>query len=72
MRKFRTTETFIEDAKKVHGDKYDYSEVVFTTLDKKSKDKMQTPWKCILPRSAWSYKRLRLSTLQSIATYTPM
>ena len=35
MRKFRTTETFIEDANKVHGDKYDYSEVVFTTLDKK-------------------------------------
>ena len=39
MRKFRTTETFIEDAKKVHGDKYDYSEVVFTTLDKKVKIK---------------------------------
>ena len=33
---------------------------------------MQTPLKCILPRSAWSSKRLRLSTLQSIATYTPM
>ena len=39
MRKFRTSETFIEDAKKVHGDKYDYSEVVFTTLDKKVKIK---------------------------------
>ena len=39
MRKFRTTETYIEDAKKVHGDQFDYSEVVFTTLSAKVKIK---------------------------------
>ena len=34
--KIRTTEeTFIENSKKVHGDKYDYSKVVYTTMTNK-------------------------------------
>lgn len=37
MRKFRTTETYIEDAKKVHGDQFDYSEVVYTKMSENIK-----------------------------------
>ena len=35
MEKFYTTETFIEKAKKVHGNKYDYSKVVYINSQKK-------------------------------------
>ena len=35
MGKHRTQEEFISDAKKIHGDKYDYSKVVFTRMKDK-------------------------------------
>lgn len=31
----KTTEDFVEEAKKIHGDKYDYSEVEYIRSDKK-------------------------------------
>ena len=34
-RKRRTTKTFIEDAKTIHGNKYDYSQAMFTNFDTK-------------------------------------
>lgn len=37
MNKKKTTEEFIEEAKKVHGDKYDYSETVYSAAAKKVK-----------------------------------
>ena len=34
-RKYSTNESFIEEIKKVHGDKYDYSKVEYTSINKK-------------------------------------
>ena len=37
MRKYRTTETFIEDAEKIHGEKYTYENTIFVKTKEKVK-----------------------------------
>lgn len=43
MRKKRTTENFIEDAKKKHGDKYDYSKTDYNSKDEKGRIRIICP-----------------------------
>lgn len=52
MSSVKTNEEYLEQIKKIHGDKYDYSEVVYTGCFNKIKVKCKTCGKIFFPQAS--------------------